>query len=73
VLTVGVLSTTLGILLGQLDAECCSEFQIQHRLLVSYTFTVAGAVVVAISLTFRMLAVLACGVPAVLNCSAPAV
>jgi len=73
VLTVGTLSTSLEILLGQLDAKFCSELQIQHRLLVSYTFTVAGAVVVAISLTFRMLAVLGCGAPAVLNFGAPAV
>jgi len=73
VLTVGVLSTTLGILLGQLDGKCCSEFQIQHRLLVSNTFTVANVVVVAISLIFRMLAMLGCGGPVVLNCGVPAV
>jgi len=71
--TVGVPSTTLGILLGQFEAKCCFDWQIQHLLLVSYTFTVDGVVDIAISLTFRVTALLACGASVVLNCGAPAV
>jgi len=72
-LAVDALSTTLGILLGQLEAKCCSDWQIQHVLLVSYTCTVDGIVDIAISLTFRVTAVLDCGATAVLYCGAPAV
>jgi len=68
-----VISITLGILLGQFDAKCWSDWQIQHRPLVSYSFTGDGVVVITISLKFRVIAVPGCGAIAVLNCGVPAV
>jgi len=45
-------SITLGILFGQFEEKCCSDWQTQHLLLLSLTLGAVGGLEVAIPLAF---------------------